>query len=88
MKLKNQYIIRNVADKAVAIAIENGDGLTDGVITLNSTGAFIFGLVNEGADRNTIVARFFEEYDVTREEAADSVDSFLKNLLESGLAEE
>ncbi len=87
MKLKNKYVIRNVADKAVAIAVENDGEKTDGVITLNGTGAFIFGLVNDGLDRDAIVAKFFSEYDVTRDEAAQSVDGFLAELLSSGLAE-
>ena len=88
MKLKNQYVVRKVADKAVAIAVEKEGEKTDGIITLNGTGAFIFGLVNEGLDRDEIVAKFFGEYEVTREEAAQSVDGFLAELLASGLAEE
>ena len=62
MKLKNKYILRDVANKTVAIAVENADEKTDGVITLNSTGAFIFGMLNEGAEIEEITAKFFDEY--------------------------
>ena len=55
MKLKSKYILRTVADKTVAIAIEQGNEKTDGVITLNDTGAFIFAQINEGNDFDTIV---------------------------------
>ena len=88
MKLKNKYIIRSVADKAVAIAIENADEKTDGVITLNPSGAFIFGLINQGATEEEIVAKFFEEYEVKKDEAAASVAKFIEKLKEKGLLED
>lgn len=88
MKLTNKYIIRNVADKAVAIAVEKADEKTDGVITLNPSGAFIFGLINEGATEEEIVDKFFDEYDVKKEEAAASVAKFIANLKEKGLLED
>ena len=88
MKLKNKYILRNVADKTVAIALENSGEQTEGVLTLNDTGAFIFGLMNDGADKSAIVEKFFSEYDVTKEEAEKSVDSFMESLKNTGLVEE
>ena len=88
MKLKTKYILRSVADKTVAIALEQGDEKTDGVITLNETGAFIFSRLNEQADFNSIVEDFFNEYDVTREEAEKAVSSFVETLKNSELLED
>ncbi|MBQ1186495.1 MAG: PqqD family protein [Clostridia bacterium] len=88
MKLKTKYILRSVADKTVAIALEQGDEKTDGVITLNETGAFIFSRINEQADFNSIVEDFFNEYDVTREEAEKAVSSFVETLKNSELLED
>ncbi len=87
MKLKNKYVIRNVADKAVAIAIENGAEQTDSVITLNSTGAFIFSLVNEGLSPEEIASKFFDEYDITKENAQKAVEDFIQSLKEKNLLE-
>ena len=88
MKLKTKYILRSVADKTVAIALEQGDEKTDGVITLNETGTFIFSRINEQADFNSIVEDFFNEYDVTREEAEKAVSSFVETLKNSELLED
>ncbi len=85
MKLKNKYILRPVADKTVAIAIENGNEKTENVLTLNSTGAFIFSKINEGADKDAIVSAFFDEYDVNKDEAEKAVDSFIEGLKKAGL---
>lgn len=88
MKLKNTYVLRTVADKTVAIAVDKDGEKSDSVITLNSTGAFIFDLVNKGSDKEEICESFFKEYDVSKEEAQKAVDSFIDNLIKSGLAEE
>lgn len=88
MKLKNKYVLRTVADKTVAIAVENGGEKTDGVITLNATGAFIFGLINEGTDEQTIAERFYDEYEVSKEEAVKAVSAFVENLRNNGLLED
>ncbi len=85
MKLKNKYILRSVADKTVAIAVENGNEKTEDVLTLNSTGAFIFSKINDGADKDTVVSAFFDEYEVTREEAEKAVEGFIEGLKKAGL---
>lgn len=88
MKLKNQYVLRTVADKTVAIAVDQGGEKADGVITLNATGAFIFDLVNKGVSVEEIANKFFDEYEVSREEAEKAVAAFVENLKASGLAED
>lgn len=88
MKLKTKYILRSVADKTVAIALEQGGEATDGVITLNETGAFIFSLINDGADFDTVTEKFFDEYDVTKEEAVKAVENFVEYLKNADLLED
>ena len=88
MKLKTKYILRSVADKTVAIALEQGGEATDGVITLNETGAFIFSLINDGADFDTVAEKFFDEYDVTKEEAVKAVENFVEYLKNADLLED
>ena len=85
MMLKNKYILRTVADKTVAIAIENGNEKTENVLTLNSTGAFIFGKINDGADKDAIVSAFFDEYDVSKDDALKAVENFIAGLEKAGL---
>ncbi len=88
MKLKNKYVLRTVADKTVAIAVENAGEQTEGVITLNETGAFIFGKLNEGVDVAEIAESFFKEYDISKTEAEKAVAAFMENLKASGLLED
>jgi hypothetical protein len=88
MKLKNRYVLRTVAYRTVAIAIDQGSEKADGVITLNSTGAIIFDIVNKDLSVEEIVEKFFNEYEVSKEEAENAVTTFIENLKASGLAED
>ena len=88
MKLKSKYVLRTIADKTIAIALEKGSEATDRVITLNETGAFIFEQINDGADFDTIVEKFFSTYDVSKEEAEKAVESFVDYLKNSNLLED
>ena len=88
MKLKSKYILKTIADKTIAIALEKGSEATDGVITLNETGAFIFEQINDGADFDTIVEKFFNIYDVSKEEAEKAVENFVDYLKNSNLLED
>lgn len=88
MKLKSKYILKTIADKTIAIALEKGSEATDGVITLNETGAFIFEQINDGADYDTIVEKFFDAYDVSKQEAEKAVENFVDYLKNSNLLED
>ena len=88
MKLKSKYVLKTIADKTIAIALEKDSNATDGVITLNETGAFIFEQINDGSDYDSIVEKFFGEYNVTREEAEKAVEDFVEYLKNSDLLED
>ena len=88
MKIKYNFVVREVADKMVAIAVEENPESFNGMLTLNDSGAFIFKLLQEGADMNTLVAKFLKEYDATREQAENTITKFVEKLREANLIEE
>ena len=80
MKLKYDFVIREVADKTVAIPIGDATEDFDCMITLNESGAFIFGLLKQDTSREELISSFLKEYNATKEQATDTVDRFLDNL--------
>lgn len=88
MKLRNEFVVRSVADKTVAIAVNGGDDDSfNGMLTLNDSGAFIFERLKEETDMETLVADFLKEYDATREEAEGTITRFVEKLKTAGLIE-
>ena len=80
MKIKKDFILRKVADSYVVVPVGKMTLDFNGIINLNETGAFLFGLLQKGAEREELLAKMLEEYDVTSEKAAADIDKFLEKV--------
>ena len=83
MKLKDGFILREVAGQIVVLP--SGDDLDlNMMITLNEVGKFIWQLLEQETDEETIVAAILKEYDVDKTTAEAAVAGFIKKLNEHG----
>lgn len=83
MKLKEGFILRTVAGQVVVLP--TGDELDlNMMITLNDTGRFLWERLENGADKEELVAALLAEYDVDEETAKAGVDSFVEKLNANG----
>ena len=87
MKIKKDFILRKVADSYVVVPVGRMTLDFNGIINLNETGAFLFGLLQKGADRDELIEKMLGEYDVTREKAAADIDVFLKKVRDANVLE-
>ena len=74
MKIKKDFILRKVADSYVVVPVGKMTLDFNGIINLNETGAFLFGELQKGADREELIQKLLAEYDVTPEKAANDID--------------
>lgn len=88
MKLKNGYILRKVANSFVVVALGEATKERNVMITLNETGAFLWGKLAEECDEDTLVKALLEEYDTDENTARADVRAFMKKVREEGLAQE
>lgn len=58
-----------------------------GIIKLSESGAFLWGLLEKGADREELIAAILEEYAVDEATAAADIDRFIAKLSEVDLLE-
>ena len=88
MKIKKEYVLRQVADTWVVLPL--GDAAVDfsGMLTLNGSGAMLWRVLEQGASREELVAALLDEYEVSRQQAMADVDAFLNKLLQAGCLEE
>lgn len=87
MKIKEGYIIREVAGQT--IVLPTGDDLNLNVmITLNSTGAFIWNQLQNDTDEAAVVKAMLAEYDVDEARATQAVANFVQKLRENGFLAE
>ena len=83
MKLKDGFILRDVAGQTVVLPSGNELDLNM-MITLNETGKFLWERISEGAEINDLVKALLDEYDVDEATARASVERFVARLNENG----
>lgn len=83
MKLKEGFIVREVAGQIVALP--TGDELDlNMMITLNDTGKFLWERLEKGATEEELVAALLAEYDVDEATAKSAVAGFIAKLNDHG----
>lgn len=88
MKIKNTFVLRNLAGSNVVIPV--GSDLVDfnGMITLNETGAFLWECLKEHKTRDDLVNALMNEYTgAEKQEIEKDVDDFLAVLDKNGIIE-
>jgi len=83
MKLKDGFLIREVAGQTVVVPTE-GDMDLNMMITLNGTGAFLWEKLQKEVSEDELVSALLEEYDVDEATARRSVAAFVGKLKENG----
>lgn len=87
MRIKQGFVMRDVAGQAVAIATGEASKSFHGMVKLNDTGADIWRGVEEGLAEAAIAERIAAKYEVDPERAREDVDAFIARMREAGLVE-
>ncbi len=87
MKIKEGFILREVAGSYLVVAVGKAVKEFNGVVNLNETGAFLWKLLEKSSTEEEMVNALLEEYDVDRATAEADVKSFVDKLLEAKLAD-
>lgn len=88
MRTKEGFMLRNVAGKDIVIAVGAASVDFNGLISLNETGAFLWKILENGAEYDELVQKLLQEYDTDEATAKEGIDSFLKTARDAGLIEE
>ena len=87
MKVKENFMLRKVADSYVVVPVGRQTLDFNGIINLNETGAFLFELLQKGASRDEIVEKLLAEYEVERDRAQADVDKFIQSVKDADVLE-
>lgn len=80
MKIKEGFILRNVAGNNVVVPVGQANLDFNGMMSLNDTGAFLFGKMIEGISREELINAVVEEYGIDEQLAATDVDNFIEKV--------
>lgn len=88
MKLKDGFILREVAGNYVVVAVGKRTKEFNGVINLSESAADIWKLLKENTTEDEIIQKMQEMYDAEKEVLSQGVKTFVGKLREAGLIEE
>ncbi|MFR2407169.1 MAG: PqqD family protein [Eubacterium callanderi] len=85
MKIKNGYMLREVAGEAVVVPTGEATLNFQGIISLNETGALLWKELEQGCEKKDLVQALLDEYEVDAETAEKDVNEFLQRADDAGL---
>ncbi|MBQ3016827.1 MAG: PqqD family protein [Clostridia bacterium] len=88
MKIKKGFVLEKVGESYLACATGKLAREFSGLVKLNETGAFIWGLFANGDITLEVAAdKMIAEYDISREIALRDIEAFAVNLKKNGILE-
>ena len=80
MKLKKDFILREIMGDVVIVKINQSTSQFNGLITVNELGIFIWENLEKVLDENDLLQLILDEYEVERDVAKKDLDEFLQVL--------
>ncbi len=87
MKIKQGFVLRKIAENYHVIAVGKTAKEFNAIINLNETGAFLWQLLEKGAEEKDLVTALTGEYEVEADLAKQDVSVFVKTLKEAKLVD-
>lgn len=82
MRIKNGFVLREVAGQVMVIATGEASKDFHGMIKLNATGKVIWTGVQDGLAVEEIAKKLQELYDVSFEKAIEDTEAFIEQMKE------
>lgn len=87
MKIKSDFVMKKIAGSNVVVPIRTRAVDFSGIIKLSDSGAYLWEILTEGAERDELVAKLLDKYEVDEATASADVDRFVAKLKEADLLE-
>lgn len=88
MKIKENFMLRKVAECFVVVPIGAAVAEFNGMINLNEAGAFLWQLMETETTVEDVVAEMLNQYEIDEATAKKDVEAFVAKLREASLLEE
>ncbi len=87
MKIKNGFVMRELAGEYVGIALGDASKIFNGIIKLNDTGKIIWEMLSQGAAQDAIVEAILKEYNAEPSKVEADVARFIETLKGANILE-
>lgn len=88
MKIKENYMLRQVADTFVVVPIGAAVAEFNGMINLNGVGAFLWRQMEVDTTFENVLNAMLDEFEVDEKTASKDLEGFIEELRKSNLIDE
>ncbi|MBO5071069.1 MAG: PqqD family protein [Roseburia sp.] len=85
MRIKKDFVLREIAGDYIVIPTGQTVLEFNGLITMNDVGVSLWKMLQEEVTMDNLVAGILEEYEVEEDVAREDIQEFLNKLIESGI---
>ncbi len=82
MKIKEGFMLREVAGNYIVVPVGSASKKFNGMITLNETSAFLWNILLQDSSCEQLVDALMQEYEVSNDVATKDVEAFVNKLQE------
>lgn len=87
MKIKEDFLLRKVADCHVVVPVGKATVDFNGMMNLNETGAFLWEKLENDTTKEELLKAMLDEYEVPEDIAKKDIDNFITKLKDGNLLE-
>lgn len=87
MRIKQGFMLREVANNFIVVPVGKASEKFRGLITLNSTGAFLWRNLEQETTKEELVKKLLEEFEVDKLQAEKDVNKYMEKLTGADLIE-
>ena len=87
MKVKSGFKLMKVGVQNLVVAVDERAEEFNGMVSLNSTGEFLWEKIEKGSEKEELVSALLAQYGIDEETARKDLDDFLRTLTENGILE-
>ena len=87
MKIKGEYVLREIAGDYILIPIGKTALEMNGMITMDEVGVTIWKGIQQDLDPEEILSTILDTYEVEEKEARKDMEEFFEKLLNAGMVE-
>lgn len=80
LKIKEGFILRQVGDQAVVVAVGAASRNFNGIIKLNPTGKFLWEKLENDTTSEQLLAEMLDAYDIDEDTAKSDISQFIAKL--------
>lgn len=88
MKIKNGFILREIAGQHMAVAVGARARELHGMMGMNETAAFLWKKLENETTEDALTEALLEEYEIDEPKARQTIGEFIVRLREEGVLED